>query len=125
MAPGVLPMTATDDNLIDQNVLDELHLAMGPDAFEELCATFREQIDLVMTRLRDGARRGDDSAVAGAVHDLVGLAGTMGAPRLAAQARLAMKNVRDMAGERHEMASEIDATASATLVAFSVYCASA
>jgi len=108
-----------DVPLLDCAVLDELREAMGAASFGELAAAFGEQIEQLAGRLVAALRRDDSRGRERAGHELAGVAGTMGALRLAAAARLAMAEPAPAQGEA--LPREIEAILAATLVAFADY----
>ena len=113
---------ATTEELIDHSVVEELREAMGPEAFADIAATYSDQVGLIVQRFVRAAAASDRCQMALAAHELVGLAGTMGAPRLAALVRLAMARGRnEPEAYCSALASEMDAAATATLDAFQRY----
>lgn len=110
----------TDDNetLLDAETIAELHEAMSEEAFVELVSTFRDQIDGLTARFSAAAAAGDTGAAERAAHELAGIAGTLGAARLAARARLAMEACRNgaaatLGGLAATMAADGEATGEA------------
>jgi len=113
-------MTTTNpEALIDCEVIAELRGAMGPIAFADIAATFCDQVSLLTRDFTVAAQAGDLREVARIAHELIGLAGTMGAPRLVAVARQAMTLSRAGQNEPLEVLAEtMSHEATATLEAF-------
>ena len=105
--------------LIDDDVLAELRGAMGPEAFADIAATFCDQVAAMTAAFSAAARAHDQRELARIAHELVGLAGTMGAPRLVVVAREAMRlNREDCSEAMQAVAATLEREAAATLEAF-------
>ncbi len=115
-------MATSQDALIDRSVIDELQQGMGPAAFADIAGTFCDQIDSLIEQFASAAEAGDVATASRLAHELIGLAGTMGAPKLSTIARQAMALCRnqdvqalpDIAGTMRRAAGE-------TLEAFRAY----
>lgn len=114
--------TATADELIDRHTVEELRDAMGPEAFADIATTFCDQVTQITQRFVAAAHAADRRQASLAAHELVGLAGTVGAPRLAQLSRRAMARCRDESDtDCGPMAREMETTAAETLEAFQSY----
>ena len=116
-------LTATShEALIDRSTIEELQQAMDPEAFADIAATFCEQVGQLAEQFAAAARAGDLRRAGHVAHEIIGLAGTMGAPHLTATARQAMALCR---GEQQAalpgIADDIVRTAAETLEAFRAY----
>lgn len=87
------------ETLLDEGAIGELREAMSGEAFAELVETFRQQIDGLAARFAAAAAAGDVRAAERAAHELAGIAGTLGAARLAARARHGMEVCRGEADD--------------------------
>lgn len=113
---------AETEELIDHRAVEELRESMGPDAFADIAATFCDQVALLVGRFVRAAAAADSRQMNLAAHELIGLAGTVGAPRLAALGRRAMACCRnEPEADCTALADAIDSTATATLEAFRPY----
>lgn len=119
------PVTTGHDDLLDAAVLEDLRETMGREAFDELQTTFIEQIELVVGRLKAAGSGADHAAMERASHELAGLAGTMGALRLADAARRTMRRARDGTGDPGEMYRELEGLAHDTVLRFRDYASDA
>lgn len=105
--------------LIDDDVLAELRGAMGPEAFADIAATFCDQVAAMTGAFSAAASAHDQRELARISHELIGLAGTMGAPRLVVVAREAMRLNREGCTEAMQaVAVTLEREAAATLEAF-------
>jgi HPt (histidine-containing phosphotransfer) domain-containing protein len=116
-------MVASDQEVLDRAVLEELRDAAGGDAFLEIAQTFTEQIGLIVERLVAPECLADLDCLERNAHELAGAAGTFGAPSLTTQARAVMAACRenDGAAARDQIAPLVT-TAQTTLDAFNRYC---
>ncbi len=95
---------------------------MGAAAFADIAATFCDQITQIVGRFQAAAASGDVPVATHLAHELIGLAGTMGAPRLSSLARQAMAFCRNQQPEAlAAMAGTIEQTGADTLAAFRAY----
>lgn len=116
-------MTATSQEaLIDHSVIEELQQAMGAAAFSDIVATFCDQIPKIVGAFGTAAAKGDIPGATHLAHELIGLAGTMGAPRLSNLARQAMVFCRNQQPEAlAAIAATIEQVSDDTLKAFRTY----
>lgn len=116
-------MTATSQEaLIDHSVIEELQQAMGAAAFSDIAATFCDQVTRIVGAFGSAAAKGDIPGATHLAHELIGLAGTMGAPRLSNLARQAMVFCRNQQPEAlATVAVAIEQAGKDTLEAFRSY----
>ena len=116
-------MTATShEALIDRSTVEELQQAMGEEAFADIAATFYDQVSQLMEQFAAAAQAADLRKAGHLAHEMIGLAGTMGAPRLTDVARQAMALCRsEQSGALPDIAEVISRTGAETLEAFRAY----
>ena len=119
---GVTGMTTTTDmSPLDEGILDELRAAMSDESFDELAGTFLEQLRAVGDRFVLAAAVNDRRKAEHAAHELAGLAGTMGAVRLASTSRDAMARCRTPDADLGAVSAVIQRDAASASAAFEAY----
>ncbi|HZV76630.1 MAG TPA: Hpt domain-containing protein [Candidatus Babeliales bacterium] len=101
---------------LDAVQLSKLRDILGSEQLSLLLATFRDDLQACLTKLRDGRDQGDAGKIRFAAHELKGAAGNVGAARLAdvaARLQSASSEGRDVAA----LMVELDAAAQSFSVA--------